>query len=222
MPTLILSGEGQGPSDVSSLNGLTGAITLAAGAGISLTPSGNTITAAALVTSVFSRTGAVTATTGDYTVAQITGAAPLASPALSGTPTAPTATLGTNTTQIATTAFVLANGGGSTLTFAPLNLLSAGSDAIPPHAAATYIVTTAGVDAMTLAAPTATTDDGKVITVISNTNNSHTITATGLFNSGVSAAVNLATFNAFHGATIILMAYQGRWMVLSLNGVVMS
>ena len=36
--------------------------------------------------------------------------APLASPALTGTPTAPTATVGTNTTQIATTAFVLANG----------------------------------------------------------------------------------------------------------------
>jgi len=36
----------------------------------------------------------------------ITDAAPLASPALTGTPTAPTATAGTNTTQIATTAFV--------------------------------------------------------------------------------------------------------------------
>ncbi len=35
--------------------------------------------------------------------------APLASPALTGTPTAPTAAPGTNTTQIATTAFVLAN-----------------------------------------------------------------------------------------------------------------
>jgi len=34
--------------------------------------------------------------------------APLASPALTGTPTAPTATNGTNTTQVATTAFVLA------------------------------------------------------------------------------------------------------------------
>ena len=43
--------------------------------------------------------------------------APLASPTLTGTPTAPTATVGTNTTQIATTEFVLANatpgGGGS-------------------------------------------------------------------------------------------------------------
>jgi len=36
----------------------------------------------------------------------------LASPALTGVPTAPTATAGTNTTQIATTEFVLANGSG--------------------------------------------------------------------------------------------------------------
>lgn len=35
-----------------------------------------------------------------------------ASPSLTGTPTAPTATLGTNTTQLATTAFVIANAGG--------------------------------------------------------------------------------------------------------------
>lgn len=35
--------------------------------------------------------------------------APLASPAFTGTPTAPTATAGTNTTQVATTEFVLAN-----------------------------------------------------------------------------------------------------------------
>jgi hypothetical protein len=39
-------------------------------------------------------------------LSQLTGYAPLASPALTGTPTAPTATAGTNTTQLATTAFV--------------------------------------------------------------------------------------------------------------------
>ena len=60
------------------------------------------------VTSFNTRTGAVVPATGDYTVAQVTGAAPLASPALTGTPTAPTATAGTNTTQLATTAFVTA------------------------------------------------------------------------------------------------------------------
>jgi phage-related tail fiber protein len=38
----------------------------------------------------------------------ITDAAPLASPALTGTPTAPTAAANTNTTQLATTAFVIA------------------------------------------------------------------------------------------------------------------
>ncbi len=55
------------------------------------------------VTSVAGRTGAVT-----LAVADVSGAAPLASPALTGTPTAPTATAGTDTTQIATTAFVTA------------------------------------------------------------------------------------------------------------------
>ena len=40
--------------------------------------------------------------------------APLASPALTGVPTAPTATLGDNSTTIATTAFVLANGSATT------------------------------------------------------------------------------------------------------------
>lgn len=39
-------------------------------------------------------------------VGDISGAAPLASPALTGTPTAPTASTGTSTTQIATTEFV--------------------------------------------------------------------------------------------------------------------
>jgi len=50
-----------------------------------------------------------------HSIAQVTGLqaaldakSPLASPALSGTPTAPTAAAGTNTTQLATTAFVAA------------------------------------------------------------------------------------------------------------------
>jgi hypothetical protein len=61
-----------------------------------------------VVTSVFGRTGTVIAVSGDYNVSQITGAAPLASPALTGVPTAPTATFGDATTQIATDAFVQA------------------------------------------------------------------------------------------------------------------
>ena len=79
------------------------------------------------VSSVFGRSGVVTATSGDYTATQITNTpagaiaatnvqtalneldtekAPLASPALTGTPTAPTASALNNSTQIATTAYV--------------------------------------------------------------------------------------------------------------------
>ncbi len=58
------------------------------------------------VASVFGRTGAVTAQSGDYGVAQIIGAAPLASPAFTGVPTAPTPASNDSSTKIATTAFV--------------------------------------------------------------------------------------------------------------------
>ena len=56
------------------------------------------------VTSVAGRTGAVTLGVGD-----VSGAAPLVSPALTGTPTAPSAAAGTNSAQLATTSFVAAN-----------------------------------------------------------------------------------------------------------------
>jgi hypothetical protein len=60
------------------------------------------------VTSFNSRTGAVAPASGDYAVGDVTGAAPLASPTFTGVPAAPTAAGGTNTTQLATTAFVTA------------------------------------------------------------------------------------------------------------------
>jgi hypothetical protein len=66
------------------------------------------ISGGSAVTSVFGRVGAVVALSGDYVVAKVTGAAPLASPTFTGIPAAPTAAGNTNTTQIATTAFVLA------------------------------------------------------------------------------------------------------------------
>ena len=65
------------------------------------------------VSSVFGRSGVVVPQTGDYSVAQITGAAPLASPAFYGTPTAPTPGTADNSTKIATTAWVNAQGYGS-------------------------------------------------------------------------------------------------------------
>ena len=71
----------------------TGTVTIPAGASIS--------GYAPLASPTF--TGTVTIPAG----ASITGYAPLASPTLTGTPAAPTATTGTNTTQLATTAYVV-------------------------------------------------------------------------------------------------------------------
>ena len=61
--------------------------------------------AADAVTSVAGRTGAIV-----LTVADVSGAAPLASPSLTGDPTAPTPATNDNDTSIATTAFVKAQG----------------------------------------------------------------------------------------------------------------
>ncbi|WP_227243994.1 hypothetical protein [Paraburkholderia caribensis] len=60
-------------------------------------------TAGQAIVSTGPSTAPVWATVG---VANVSGAAPLASPTFTGTPAAPTATAGTSTTQLATTAFV--------------------------------------------------------------------------------------------------------------------
>jgi hypothetical protein len=70
--------------------------------------SGASCMPAGAVTSVFGRTGAVVATSGDYSVSQITGAAPLASPTFTGTPLAPTPSTSDSSTKLATTAYVQA------------------------------------------------------------------------------------------------------------------
>ncbi len=69
---------------------------------------------ASAVSSVFGRTGVVTATSGDYAVAQVTGAAPLASPTFTGTVTAPDGT--TNTSSGYTFAHALTLPSGSVAT----------------------------------------------------------------------------------------------------------
>jgi hypothetical protein len=94
--------------------------------------------------------------------------------------------------------------------------------AIPPSTPATYVITKAGVLADTLAAPVTGTDDGKIITVTSATANAHTITATGLLQTGAGANANLATFAAQPGAGLTLMAYQAKWYVLASVGITFS
>jgi len=99
----------------------------------------------------------------------------------------------------------------------PLNLLPA-SGAIDPHTAGRYMITKAGVAALTLAAPTAGADDGLCIEILSSTANAHTLTATGLFEDGA-GNVNKATWPAQIGGAIDLVAYNGKWYVQNLQSV---
>lgn len=76
------------------------------------------------------------------------------------------------------------------------------------------------VAADTLAAPTA---NGQRLTLVSTTAFAHVVTATGLFNDGTSGSPhNLATFAAFPGATLSLQGLNGKWNVISKNGVTIS
>lgn len=84
------------------------------------------------------------------------------------------------------------------------------------------MLTKAGVAAMTLAAPTAGTDDGKVLTIVAATANAHTVTQTtpGFNNAGTSGDV--ATFGGAIGDNMVVVAYNGRWHVISLRNVTLG
>jgi hypothetical protein len=80
----------------------------------------------------------------------------------------------------------------------------------------------AGVLATTLAAPT-TADAGTRITIISLTDNAHTVTfPTNTLNDGTTGINELATFAAFAGASMTVVALGTSWYVESLNAVTPS
>ena len=109
---------------------------------------------------------------------------------------------------------VLWRGGG-----APVAITASG--AVAPSVAENYVVTNAGVTALTLAAPVAGADDGKEILITSFSAFAHTLTTVGLLNTGT-ASVNVATFAARAGASLWLMAYQGKWNVIGSNNITFS
>lgn len=83
-------------------------------------------------------------------------------------------------------------------------------------------LTKAGVAAMTLAAPTVA-QEGLILRVVSQTANAHTITATGLIDDGViGGSKTTATFAAYAGASIELMASGLKWAVISKNVVTIT
>jgi len=99
----------------------------------------------------------------------------------------------------------------------PIVNLTGSADVLNPHVAGNYIVKTGGVDAMTLAAPTAGVDDGLTINVWSATAQAHTITATSLISAGVAAKTTI-TFPAFIGAGCTLRAINGLWHLVGGGG----
>ena len=140
------------------------------------------------VTSVFGRTGAVLAQSGDYSVGQITGAAPLSSPVFTGDPKAPTAAAGDNDTSIATTAFVQTALGSA------------------PGTAITYNTITANVNVVG-------TNSGTATSIISSTSKTYDGTQVVLefYAAAVAtASVSASTFNIglYESGTLIALIGQ--------------
>lgn len=92
--------------------------------------------------------------------------------------------------------------------------------AITLAARKTFFITKAGVAAMTLADPTATTHDGYEMEFIAASANAHTLdnsAGSGFFSSG-GATKDIATFGGAIGDRIRVIAYQGKWYIAdSLN-----
>lgn len=89
-------------------------------------------------------------------------------------------------------------------------------------AAGVVLLTKGSAAAITLAAPTAA-QAGTVITITSGSAFAHVVTATGLLEDGVTGgAKNTATFAAFKGASITVLASALKWNVVSLNVVTVA
>lgn len=77
-------------------------------------------------------------------------------------------------------------------------------------------ITKGSACALTIADPTAGTDDGKELAIVATTAFAHTVdnSAGSGFNQGGGAA-DVATFTSARGNNIVLTAYNGKWYVVS-------
>jgi hypothetical protein len=99
----------------------------------------------------------------------------------------------------------------------PVQTASGATDALA-FPGSTFI-TTAGVDATTLATPANPGDNGKVLRVTDTTGHAHTVTASaGIF----PPSHHLITFNGTVGSYVELEAFNGLWYVGAASGVTVS
>lgn len=105
----------------------------------------------------------------------------------------------------------------------PISVASA-SGAISVKEGSLYITKTGSAAALTLDPPTATTDDGKRLTIFTTTAYAHTVTlpvsTAGFDSSGASADV--ATFSAILQGSMTIEAYLGVWRVVNLLNVTLG
>lgn len=102
-----------------------------------------------------------------------------------------------------------------------LEITTAAADGAITAKTGTVFVTKATAAALTLANPTATTDDGKILRIMAATAAAHTVTNASGFNDGGSGA-DVATFGGAKGDNMVIQAYQGRWYVQDLRNVTLG
>jgi hypothetical protein len=89
-----------------------------------------------------------------------------------------------------------------------------GAIAVPAYNL-THFITKAGVAALTIVDPTATTHDGVTLTFVATTANAHTLSnaaGSGFFSSG-GGTKDIATFGGAIGDGFTIIAYQGKWYI---------
>jgi hypothetical protein len=212
VPSLTVTGTATFPSgtiSLSSLGQINGNTVLGNSSGTGNTPSSvalpscSTSSSAVLYTSGtgFSCNTAINASSLGGSAANTY--APLASPALTGTPTAPTATAGTSTTQVATTAFAqtAVTGGGNAGSFTTIT--SSGLDAM------LYTTTNA------LSVPTATSTIVTTWTKVQDRLSTHFNATTGVYTAPTTGYYYVCAALGFTGTTTTVGATYG--VLLNVN-----
>lgn len=104
-----------------------------------------------------------------------------------------------------------------------VSAVSASGTIDPAGVSTLYPITKAGIGTITLAAPTATTHDGIVIALTSETAFAHVITHGGTlgYNKG-GTATDVATFGGAAGDGFIAFAYDGAWHIASEENITLG
>lgn len=81
------------------------------------------------------------------------------------------------------------------------------------------VITKSTAATLTLALPTATTDDYKTLVIEDTTGKAHTVTTPS---NGINGSLTTITFSGQIGDSVELMAYQGVWYYVNGSGVALS